>query len=721
MRYIQYMTLKDGPTARGIRIRDEFVKFYETNYSANRMKLVILARQSLNKLENWVVELFSAIVDKELPQNRWDSVEPLTGKELGMQIFAKSVSHMQSLELRFPYPNEEALYDSQPGQYLSELIGHEGPGSILALLKNKNWADGLQTCAYSLCPDSGSFSISIQLTKDGLEHNKEVAATVFQYISMLKDTKAQEWFFNEMKQIREINFRFSEKSPASETTSALAQVMQRPLPREYLLSGPTVLRTFDPRGIQRALSHLRPDNFRSIIMSHDFPGDWDMTERWYGTEYKCQRMSDGYKRHMSDAASTTAPIELHIPTKNEFIPSRLEVLCKDTSAPLKAPILIRNDGIVRVWFKKDDQFLVPKANLHILLRSHAVMISPKAFGIAWLYATLVRDALSAPLYMANIAGLNYEIMVVHSGISIKLSGYNDKMRVLLEKVLTQMHDLTVDPNRFCIVKERAIRDYKSAELQEPYRQIGIYRLYFTDKQTWTHEEIPAALPNITWDDVRTWYPTVLRQAHTEILAHGNFCKEDAIDFANVVEKILQPQKTSPSPDHSVKYCTDSNYIYENVLPDPCNVNHCIEYLLYVGNAQDRRLRAKVLLFSKLAEEPCFHQLRTTEQLGYVVFSGIRLNNAWLGYHILVQSEYHPRYLEGRIESFLDGLGNLIDGMTEVTFGELKDSLIKTCSERLKNLNEECERFHAHILNGTYDFERGTWCHLGDDIYHSQFV
>jgi insulysin len=46
-----YKTLHDDPVARSVKVRDEFIKFYITHYSANRMKLVVLGRESLDTLE----------------------------------------------------------------------------------------------------------------------------------------------------------------------------------------------------------------------------------------------------------------------------------------------------------------------------------------------------------------------------------------------------------------------------------------------------------------------------------------------------------------------------------------------------------------------------------------------------------------------------------------------------------------------------------------------
>jgi insulysin len=488
--------------------------------------------------------------------------------------------------------------------------------------------------------------------------------------------------------------------------------MQRPLPRDYLLSGLSLLRKWDPEGIKRGLSHLHPDNFRLTIVSQEFPGDWDQKEKWYGTEYKYVKMSEDFMSRIRKAASADAgqrSAELHLPAKNEFIPSRLEVERKDGVEPTKTPKLIRNDDRVRTWYKKDDQFWVPKANLKILLRSPLVVTTPRSAVLAQLYQALVKDALSDYAYAAEISGLEYEVTSMSSGLHITLAGYNDKMAVLLEKVLVQMRDLEVSSERFRIVKERLIRGYKNAELQQPYHQVGVYTRWLTIEQVWVTEQLLAELPDITEQDVRSFFPEVLRQLHIEVLAHGNLYREDALRFTDVVENTLRPRKLPPAQwpiKRSMIYPTGCNYVYKKELKDPANVNHCIEYLLYVGNAQDRLLRAKVLLLGQIADEPCFDQLRTKEQLGYVVFSGASLHNTWLGYRILIQSERTPEYLEARIDSFLNDLGSIIRDMPNDKFEKLKNSLINKRLERLKNLSSECNRFSTHILNEAYDFEQG---------------
>lgn len=93
----------------------------------------------------------------------------------------------------------------------------------------------------------------------------------------------------------------------------------------------------------------------------------------------------------------------------------------------------------------------------------------------------------------------------------------------------------------------------------------------------------------------------------------------------------------------------------------------IEYFLQVGEYGSIKQRATLSLFATIFQEPCFDQLRTKEQLGYMVFSGARRQNAVEGYRVIVQSERHPLYLESRIEAFLANMKVIFGGVPFPSF------------------------------------------------------
>ncbi|KKK23045.1 hypothetical protein ARAM_006420 [Aspergillus rambellii] len=702
-----FQTLKEEPQKRGLDVRDEFMKFYEKHYSANRMKLVVLGRESLDEMEQWVSDLFANVKNKDLPQNRWDDVQVWLPDDMCKQIFAKPVMDTRSVDIYFPFLDEENLYESQPSRYISHLIGHEGPGSILAYIKAKGWANGLSAGVMPICPGSAFFTVSVRLTQEGLKKYQEVVKVVFQYIAMIKEREPEEWIYEEMKNLAEVEFRFKQKSPASRFTSRLSSVMQKPLPREWLLSG-SLLRKFDSESIKKALSYLRADNFKMIIVAQEYPGDWNAKEKWYGTEYKVEDVPQDFMIEIGASLGTTPSTrlpELHMPHKNEFVPTRLSVE-KEVSEPAKTPKLIRHDDHVRLWFKKDDRFWVPKGTVYVTLRNPLVWATPSNLVKSKLYCELVRDALVEYSYDAELAGLDYHLSASIFGLDISVGGYNDKMAVLLEKVMTSMRDLVIDPDRFHIIKERLSRGYKNAEYQQPYYLVGDYTRYLTAERNWLNEQYAAELEHIEPEDIQCFFPQILRQNHIEVLAHGNLYKEDALRMTDTVESILTSRPLPQSQWHvrrNIIIPPGSNYIYERALTDPANVNHCIEYYLFIGDISDEVLRAKLLLFAQMTDEPAFDQLRSKEQLGYVVWSGARYSATTIGYRVIIQSERTCQYLDSRIDAFLTNFGKTLEAMSEDDFEGHKRSVINKRLEKLKNLSSETSRFWTHIGSEYFDF------------------
>lgn len=68
----------------------------------------------------------------------------------------------------------------QPSHYISHLISHEGPGSLMSLLKAKGWCNSLYS--YSYCGGRGFaiYNISADLTENGINHTNDIVELVFQ-------------------------------------------------------------------------------------------------------------------------------------------------------------------------------------------------------------------------------------------------------------------------------------------------------------------------------------------------------------------------------------------------------------------------------------------------------------------------------------------------------------------------------------------------------------
>ncbi|KAG7423219.1 putative zinc protease [Fusarium oxysporum f. sp. raphani] len=327
--------------------------------------------------------------------------------------------YSRELNLYFPFIDEEFIFATQPSRYINHLIGHEGPRSIMSYIRPMGWANGLNAGAYPVCPGTpGIFDVQVRLTEDGLKNYPEIVKVFFPYIALLPD----------------VDFKFKLKTPASRFTSRISSVMQKTLPRKWLLSGHSRLREFAPDQIEKALATIRPDN----------------SCMWYGTEYRHDKIPNDLMQECKKAFAVSPQDRLptlHLPHKNQFIPNEPEVEKQEMDEQALNPRVIRNDSIARTQWKKDDIFWVPRANVIVSLKTPLFYASAENNVKARLFLDLVRDALEMYSYDAELAGLQYKVSLDSRGLFLDVSGYNDKLPVLLDQIVTIMRDLDIKKYR----------------------------------------------------------------------------------------------------------------------------------------------------------------------------------------------------------------------------------------------------------------------------------
>jgi insulysin len=106
------------------------------------------------------------------------------------------------------------------------------------------------------------------------------------------------------------------------------------------------------------------------------------------------------------------------------------------------------------------------------------------------------------------------------------------------------------------------------------------------------------------------------------------------------------------------------------------------------------------------KEPCFNQLRTNEQLGYVVAAIARPIRGILHFNILIQSAAKPtHYLSQRIENFLGTVRDKIKEISDEEFKKHCNSTLVILSQKDLSVYDEATRYWNEIHKHTYLFNR----------------
>lgn len=151
----------------------------------------------------------------------------------------------------------------------------------------------------------------------------------------------------------------------------------------------------------------------------------------------------------------------------------------------------------------------------------------------------------------------------------------------------------------------------------------------------------------------------------------------------------------------------ANVILRKQHANPQEQNSSLSYCCQFGERADDALRPMLSLLVHIIHEPAFDQLRTQEQLGYVVSTSTRIAASAMALGIKIQSTRAPWFLEERVEAFLEQFRDTLAGMSQDDFEAKKDGLIIKLLERPKNLYEETVSFWGQIREGYYDFLRST--------------
>ncbi|XP_054818519.1 nardilysin-like isoform X3 [Prosopis cineraria] len=698
----------------GINLQEQILKLYMDYYHGGLMKLAVIGGESLDVLERWVVELFGAVKKGHRAKPEFKVEGPVW--KAGKIYWLEAVKDVHILELSWTLPCLHQEYLKKPEDYLAHLLGHEGRGSLLSFFKSRGWATSLSAGVSDEGMHRSSityiFVMSMHLTDSGMEKIFDIIGFVYQYLKLLRQISPQEWIFKELQNIGNMEFRFAEEQPQDDYAAELAENLHF-YPPEHVIYGDYVYKTWDEQLIKHVLGFFTPENMRVDVITKSFPKSEDIQiEPWFGSHFTEKDIAQNLMELWKDPPETDAA--LHLPSKNEFIPSDFSIRagdqCSDDFVNSTYPRCIVDEPLVKFWYKLDCTFKVPRANTYFRINLKGGYDNARSCVLSELFIRLLKDELNEIIYQASIAKLETSVSFVGDKLELKVYGFNDKLPVLLSKLLSVARSFVPTDDRFKVIKEDMKRTLKNMNMK-PLNHSSYLRLQVLCKNFYDVDEKLHDLDNLFIDDLKAYIPELRSQLYIEGLCHGNLSEEEAISLSNIF-KLNFPVHPLPSElrhaEHVICLPSSANLVRDVSVENKLEKNSVVE--LYFQIDQDlgmgsTKLKALSDLFDEIVEEPLFNQLRTKEQLGYVVECSPRLTHRVFGFCFCVQSsEYNPIHLQGRIDSFIDGLEQLLEGLDGDSFEHYKSGLMAKLLEKDPSLTYETNRFWNQIVDKRYIFD-----------------
>jgi insulysin len=733
-----FRTLRDEPLAAGVDVRAQLVQFYKQYYSASRMTACVVGRESLDVLEEAVASLFApvathdtpvpvhpsqtgvAVVEqcRALPTSDWRQF-PID--RTGEMLHCDAVREQRKLTISWLLPSEAHRYQNGNMHFLSNVIGYEGAGSILAILKGQQLANSLSagpslsSHAYQL------FDISIELTEVGLGEVERVVAIVCQFVRLLRQHGADERLFNELRDLGAMSFRYASKGDPINVASNLSVALQE-MRDEDVLIGQHLQREFDAAAIDALVAHMTPESMRITVAADRDDGateGWD-TEPVYGTRFKAAPLSAANIEMFS--RDIVFGSVLHMPHANPFVPtdfaqaplSAWDAERRAAVAPLAPlPVLLHHSARLTLWHLHDSQFCKPKANVLMRIEAPLFNISPRNSMLLTLLLDAVKDNLNERTYDAELANLHFDLNRSSQGVCVSLGGFNDKLPVLADMVVAALTDKSFTTNRFAALKDKVRQTFANVPFRDPYRLAMYWADAFSLSAFFSFDEQLTALAAIELEDLQRFAQTVWTGARATVFAHGNLSASAAAAITSAaVDKLFGESSVPPLPYHvalrtaRVVSWPVGTHIHQMVGHDKDNTNSAISNIYQLPGILSARDAAICDILSAILSEDAFTQLRTNEQLGYIVsFSNYR-DASDAGFRCLVQSEEPPHLLNWRIERYLQRQAVLkLRGLPQEEFLKFREALAVERSQPDKRLNELTNRLWGEIESQRLQFRR----------------
>ena len=689
-------------------IRERLIEFYKKYYTSEIMYLCVYSKKPMDELVKLVEDLFCKVPKIEkFEKPKYDVPYNETNLKYLYKIVPIKNSDEISLEWFLPFCEN---YYANPLYCISSVLGHEGPNTLTSSLFKDNLCNSLLSSVSNKCNTFMTFSIGVSLTKKGLKNYKEVILRILKYVKVIQEQKINEIYFNDMRNVKQMNFDYRNKLSPTNATKGYASLLMDYRPEDVLFAG-SIIKEFNEPLIRKYLDLLTLDNLNIYFISKTFENECNITEKWYGTKYSKEKIN------ITDEEVTSYKCEhiLDYPPKNNFIPKNFDIFPFHDDIG-KFPVKMVDKKNCEVWYLQDKIFKKPKAYIVAQFLLHADICNFSEIKIrvaSIILEKIIKQELGEWTYMAKEANVNFNISINSDRCRIVYSGYNDSLKEGMKEILTIFKNLDINNKRCKETLELQVKELlkqaKNVFFSQNYLVNLEYIKSLLNDPAKRPEDIIEFLTDhiITIDDLILLKNSLFKKTKVKWLIQGNITKETTLEIVQETHKILEVNYEKRGKfiiSRPVQFRKNYNFIFRAKSPNVNEKDSSLISIYQCGLLNDVEIQYLKILH-EILNEKFYDQLRTKETFGYIV--SLVLSESYGSYCLLaiIQSNSKiPEICAERVRKFIKDSLQKIKEITDSEFKSYIDSRFVSESKKDDNLNESFLRNWDEISKNRYKFD-----------------
>lgn len=681
--FSRYMTApKDGLKDYNIHqitaaVREYFVK----HYSANIMTLCVAAPFPLEFLQRWVEKSFSDIPNYNFSRELNYIDKPIyLPSARGLRLRIASIVKISYFEICWITPPAHRYYSTQAMAYVSTLLGHRGEGSIFSYFKKQSWATEISTPS-NKCISFTEFSLKIRLTSLGRNHVEEIIQVIYMYLAMLRVNGIPDQFREEMTKKFELDCDTRRYTSPDLAESVSKAMLFAPLDRCLLAQDRQ--EKFSPTLIQEFLSFLTPTN--AVIMECNAVAQDGVVhieprnQAWYFEV----RVNESVLQKWTDVIPDGRVV--FMPAKNTFVPSLTNLHQVHEGIEEDATILRWNNLMQIKHIKKQ---MSPLGEIRFRILSSKPFRTVTEYSLHHLLAYMMLDQLEEALQPAMTFGLSFGITPTSNGLHVGAKYFLEHLEQVFAIILKTLSSFKVHPNQFMRVVENVADTFTMKRKEEPSYQAENHTTYLLRTNFWHNEQLTDNMNAIRQNPQQ--YMAVLQQTKNSMFRrmYAALTVSGALEPSQILK---MGDQIMPSFQYKVVVAQNEPVFGVVRLPqgediyvrernnDSLDLTSAVEVNYQLGKADEAGSVPFLKFVSAVMNRAIYNELRTKQQLGYVVGADTKELHGVYFIRLFVQSPIRnvDEILES-IEAFVNRFRlNTVENIQEESWEEF----VKTnCSD-----------------------------------------
>jgi insulysin len=663
--------------------------FYEQHYSADRMALSIAGKVSLDELEKLARTHFAAIPKRNV---KAEDHQPIFIRPKAALRLARvePVRELRQIQMEFLLPATRAMFASRSDRIVDELLSYAGPGGLLAQLKAEGLANNMNVFTWERAPKYGSIWVTIDLTPGTEQKHLLVMQRVFAWIEFLRRSPFPREFFADRARIGTLSETYDDRGEGMALATGLAtNVLFYPLAVAERAS--TVWGAPDEAAYRQLLDALRPENMLAALAARGLKTDRE--ERIYKVKYSLEEDAGAGFAALRQPPPVAA---FALPGANRFMPGAVAL------QPERAQPLIDEPGLA-LHHAPDTEFQRPQTSIVMRFVPLREIASAQNDALLALWGRALQEALEADTADASAAGVRVTSEASFEGLKIGLHGFGDSPARFAQHVAGRLRSFGVSPERYAALQEQSVRGFTSYAQNEAFSLARDRREAMQREFRFLPDQLLPTVRTATWPEVQRFGQRFLARGKLEVLIHGHLSPADAVATTRAIARSIGA--ASAPADQLLRRRHLAMSAGENVVDAGLiqGVNAAWYGEVMLGQDSPKVRAASLVLDAYLS--PLFYtEMRTRQQLGYIVGSGPAASLRERGLVFIIQSSTHGAAdVRQRGQTLLATLPAALGTVGNAEWATLKAGVRSQLEEKPTSIAARAER----LFNEAYLYD-GEW-------------